>query len=343
VLLGLIEGNTANASLTAIAETVIGALLPRVEDWFAGQHGRIAGGTFAVMGLGKLGSRELSIGSDLDLIFVYDAPEDARSDGERPLPTTTYYARFSQRLMSALTAQTPEGSLYEIDTRLRPSGQLGPVACSIENFERYQLGTAQTWEHQALTRARFITGDPALGARVDAIVARALDIRRDVTELGREVRAMRERIFREHGDDDPWNLKHTRGGLVEAEFLAQYLQLRLLPDHPSMRTVSTEETFARAASIGAISNANARMLADAVQLYRRLQAVLRLSVRDRFSAQAAPPGLRHALLRAAHGREHDLPRDDLDDLEDQLRTTQAAVNRIFARFCPAEEPPRGAR
>jgi hypothetical protein len=85
------------------------------------------------------------------------------------------------------------------------------------------------------------------------------------------------------------------------------------------------------------------MLADAVQLYRRLQAVLRLSVRDRFSAQAAPPGLRHALLRAAHGREHDLPRDDLDDLEDQLRTTQAAVNRIFARFCPAGEPPRGAR
>ncbi len=336
VLLGLIDGNAASAILTGIAESVIGALLPRAERWLATQHGRIVGGSFVVFGLGKLGSRELSIGSDLDLIFAYDAPDDARSDGARPLPAPTYYARLGQRLISSITAKTPEGSLYEIDTRLRPSGHLGPVACSIENFERYQLGTAQTWEHQALTRARFVAGDPALGARVDAIVTRALEIRRDPATLGREVGAMRERIFREHGDDDPWNLKHARGGLVEAEFLAQYLQLRLLPEHPSMRTVGTEETFIKAAAIGALSGADARRLADAVRLYRRLQAVLRLSVQDGFSADTAPAGLRHALLRAAHGAAADIPHDELSGLEEELRTTQAMVSRIFRRFCPAD-------
>ena len=335
ILLGLIEGDVASATLTGIAGTVIGALLPRVEAWLATQHGRIAGGAFVVVGLGKLGSRELAIGSDLDLIFVYDAPEDARSDGARPLPASTYYARLGQRLISAITAQTPEGNLYEIDTRLRPSGHLGPVACSLENFARYQLGTAQTWEHQALTRARVIAGDPALGARVEETVDRALGIRRDPETLGREVGAMRERIFREHGDDDPWNLKHARGGLVEAEFLAQYLQLRYFPDHPSMRTVSTEETFERAAAIGALTVGEAAFLVDAVRLYRRLQAVLRLSIQDRLATDAAPAGLRRALLRAAHGADAPLLRADLDDLADELRAKQRSVSEIFARFCPA--------
>jgi glutamate-ammonia-ligase adenylyltransferase len=146
---------------------------------------------------------------------------------------------------------------------------------------------------------------------------------------------MRERIFREHGDDDPWNLKHARGGLIEAEFLAQYLQLRLLADHPAMRTVSTEQAFLQAAEVGALRAADARLLVDAVRLYCRLQAVLRLSVQDRFAADTAPGGLRHALMRAAHGAGADLPRDDLSALEGELRETQAAVSRTFARFCPA--------
>jgi [glutamine synthetase] adenylyltransferase / [glutamine synthetase]-adenylyl-L-tyrosine phosphorylase len=148
---------------------------------------------------------------------------------------------------------------------------------------------------------------------------------------------MRERIFREHGDADPWNLKHARGGLIEAEFLAQYLQLRLLPDHPAMRTVSTEQAFLQAAEAGALRASDAKLLVEAVRLYRRLQAVLRLSVQDDFTAEAAPAGLRHALMRAAHGAGADLPRDDLGALEEELRKTQAAVSRIFARFCPAED------
>ena len=107
----------------------------------------------------QLGSREITIGSDLDLIFIFDADEDRALRRPRPLPVPTYYARLGQRLIRALTAPTAEGPLYEIDTRLRPSGNVGPVACSLANFERYQLNVAQTWEHQALTRARVVAGD----------------------------------------------------------------------------------------------------------------------------------------------------------------------------------------
>ena len=158
ILLGRSDGAEASEPLTAIAEIVIRQLLPKVKAWLAEQHGDIEGAGFAVLALGKLGSAELSIGSDLDLIFVFDAKAGLSSDGPRPLPADTYFARLGQRLVSALTAKTAEGSLYEIDTRLRPSGNLGPVACSIESFKRYQLESAQTWEHQALSRCRVIAG-----------------------------------------------------------------------------------------------------------------------------------------------------------------------------------------
>jgi glutamate-ammonia-ligase adenylyltransferase len=340
VLLGLLDGAAAGASLTAIAEIVIQALLPKVEAWLAAQHGKVADGAFVVLGLGKLGSRELTIGSDLDLIFIFDADESARSDGPRPLPVPTYYARLGQRLIRALTAPTAEGSLYEIDTRLRPSGNVGPVACSLANFERYQLNVAQTWEHQALTRARVVAGDSGLGARVGAIVRAAVCQGRDPDRLAREVGAMRMRIFREHGDQDPWNLKHARGGLVEAEFLAQFLQLRFAPERPALLTPSTLETFERAAESGVLSAADSRTLIQATRLYRRLQAVLRLSLRERFQAEAAPPGLRRALVRAAAREDEPPPESALafDELQATLRAAQAAVAEIFARYCPEAAP-----
>ncbi len=335
VLLGLTDGAAAGESLTHLAEVVIGALLPAVEQWLGAQHGHFPGGGLIVLGLGKLGSRELTLGSDLDLIFVYDADEQARSDGPRPLPAATYYARRGQRLVSALTAQTPEGRLYAIDTRLRPSGNVGPVACSLTNFERYQCESAQTWEHQALTRARVIAGDADLGCRVEGVIRATLLRPRDSETLAREVGAMRARIFREHGTPDPWHLKHAPGGLLEAEFLAQFLQLRFAPEHPSLLTTSSTETFERAATIGALTPAESALLVRAVRLFRRLQAVLRLSIQDRFEAGTAPKGLRAALVRAASlGGEFGGPGQDFEALEEELRAMQAAVHRSFSRFCP---------
>ncbi|MGH6896484.1 MAG: bifunctional [glutamine synthetase] adenylyltransferase/[glutamine synthetase]-adenylyl-L-tyrosine phosphorylase [Geminicoccaceae bacterium] len=338
VLLGLLDGDAASAHLSDVAERVIQALLPRAEGWLSAQHGRLPGGAFVVLGLGKLGSRELAIGSDLDLIFVYDAPDDARSDGPRPLPAATYYARLGQRLVSALSAPTSEGRLYEIDTRLRPSGNLGPVACSVENFERYQLESAQTWEHQALTRARAIAGDLGLARRVEGAVRRALLVPRDPAVLAGAVRAMRARIFREHGSDDPWNLKHVRGGLVELEFLAQFLQLGFAPAHPDLLTTGTVETFLRAAGDGLLEPEDGATLARAGRLYHRLQAVLRLSVPEGgFDPGRAPAGLRQALVRAAYRDADPLPtrQHDFAALERTLIETEARVSRMFEALCPA--------
>jgi [glutamine synthetase] adenylyltransferase / [glutamine synthetase]-adenylyl-L-tyrosine phosphorylase len=259
VLLGLSSGAKAAAALTAIAEIVLEALLPTAERWLVGQHGRVPGGAFAVLGFGKLGSRELTIGSDLDLVFVYDAPEGAASDGARPLPAATYYARLGQRLVSALTAKTAEGELYEIDTRLRPSGNLGPVATPLASFARYQAETAQVWERQALTRARVVVaGDAGLAARVAAAIRESLARPREPEPLARAVRAMRERIFKEHGSPSPWNLKHARGGIVELEFTAQFLVLAHAHAEPRLLDTSTAAVLGAAGEAGLLPAHEAR-------------------------------------------------------------------------------------
>ncbi len=336
ILLGQIDGAEASAPLTALAEITIRQLLPKVETWLADQHGHIEDGSFAVLAMGKLGSCELSIGSDLDLIFVFDAGPDQSSNGARPLPAATYFARLGQRLVSALTAKTAEGSLYEIDTRLRPSGNLGPVACSIESFERYQLENAKTWEHQALTRGRVVAGPCPLKTKIEAVIRKALTKPRDPAKLAMDVRSMRERIFKEHGSDDPWNLKHARGGLVEAEFLAQYLQLRYASDSSEILRSGTIGVFEQAAD-RCVEADNSRQLIRAVRLYRRLQALLRLSLDELVDPDKAPKGLQEALVRAASiDPEIAHPGLDIAGLSATLSALQKSVADQFDHHCPPD-------
>ncbi len=343
VLLGVSDVRSAQACLSALAEVVLQALLPRAEAWLAPQHGRLPGGAFTVLGLGKLGSRELTIGSDLDLVFVYDAPEEARSDGPQPLAAPTYYARLGQRLVSAISARTAEGRLYEIDTRLRPSGNVGPVACSRDSFVRYNRETAQSWEHQALTRARAVAGDPALGRRLEAAIDEIVRRPRDPRKLAGEIRAMRARIFREHGSDNPWNLKHVRGGLVDLEFTAQFLQLAHAHRHPELRSTRTREVLERAGSTGLVAAERARDLVAALDLQHALQAVLRLSTSPGFRAGEAPPGIREALLRAANRvADGGLPLESFEALETRLRQCQSLARETFDRLCPPADE-RGER
>src|SRR5262249_7855669 len=147
-------------------------LLPRVADDFAKSHGAIKGGAMVVVALGKLGSREMTPTSDLDLILIYDCAEDAeQSDGQRPLAAPAYYARLTQRYINALTALTSEGALYEVDMRLRPSGTSGPLATSLAAFRRYHDEDAWTWEQMALTRARVIAGPRPLADQVTGLIA----------------------------------------------------------------------------------------------------------------------------------------------------------------------------
>jgi len=330
--------------LTAIADLLLERLLGPVEDWLAETHGRVPGGRFAVIGMGKLGSRELTIGSDLDLVFVFDASLDAKSDGPKPLAAATYYARLSQRVISALTAPTAEGRLFEIDMRLRPSGNAGPVACSLESFDGYQRRTAQVWEHQALTRARAVAGDAGLCRELEATIDDVLTAERDADALARDVAAMRARVFREHGRRDPFELKHHAGGLVTMEFLAQYLVLAHACAHPELLHRTTEDVFREAGRLGLLDTAEVARLVRALRLNHALAAVVRVTVDARFDPAAAPEALQAALLAAAQAAlEDDQACIDITTLTRELEADEAEVAALFARrvgpFLPEETAP----
>ncbi len=226
-LKAIVRPAEAGLAYSDIAAATISALCDRVEQRFAETHGGFRGQRLAVLGMGKLGSREMSATSDLDLIFVYDIPSGLEtSDGAQPLPMTQYYTRLSAKIVTALTAHTNEGGLYEVDMRLRPSGRAGPLANSLEGFASYHAQSAWTWEQMALTRARVIHGPPGLAERLSDIVKTTLCRPRDPEALVRDVADMRDRIARHMPAKSPWDFKHLPGGLFDIDFVAQYLALR---------------------------------------------------------------------------------------------------------------------
>ena len=272
------DGERAGAALADIAETVLAALTPAVAADFARQHGHIAGGGFAVIAMGRLGSREMSLASDLDLIVVYDTPDgDAlMSDGPRPLAPATYYARLAQRVIGAITAPTAEGRLYEVDMRLRPSGEAGPIATSIDAFARYQRDEAWTWEHMALTRARPVAGDAALFARIGAAINAALCRPRDRRALVADVAAMRRRIADQHPRPPPWDLRNRRGGLIDLEFTVQYLILREAARAPAIAFRPTGAAIAALGRAEALPPRAVAELGEAAALLRHVQSLMAL-------------------------------------------------------------------
>jgi len=272
-----LDGAQAGTVLADIAETTLAALLPRVEAEFTRRYGRVPGGSFAVIGMGRLGSREMTLASDLDLILIYDASADSEtSDGPYRLPVTAYFARLSQRLISAITAPTAEGRLYDVDMRLRPSGEAGPIASHFAGFARYQSETAWTWEHMALTRARPVAGDAGLCQRISATLAPVLRSPRDPEELVIDVAAMRRRVAEENPRPSPWDLRNRGGGLIDLEFIVQYLMLRHAASSPQILRRSTAEAIAALGKAGLLSPQAQHELGKAAALFRNVQAVLTL-------------------------------------------------------------------
>ena len=272
-----LDGNAAGRALADIAETALAVLLPAVEAEFARRHGRVPGGDFVVIGMGRLGSREMTLASDLDLILIYDAPPGAEvSDGPHPLPVAGYYARLSQWLIGAITAPTAEGRLYDVDMRLRPSGEAGPIASHFAGFARYQRESAWTWEHMALTRARPIAGDPALCHRVSEALEALLSEPRDPRKLVQDVAAMRRRMAEENPRPSPWDLKNRRGGLIDIEFIVQYLMLRHAAGSPGILHPNTAEALSALGSAGLLPAEAEQELREGAALLRNVQAVLTL-------------------------------------------------------------------
>ncbi|MGZ9034252.1 MAG: [protein-PII] uridylyltransferase family protein, partial [Rhodospirillales bacterium] len=320
----LIGTSEAQIAWSNVADAAVRALLPRVQAEFAKIHGWLTCCDLAVVAMGKLGSREMTVGSDLDLIFVYTTPApDKTSDGPRPLPASQYFARLSQRFINALTAPTAEGRLYEVDMRLRPSGKAGPIATSLASYQRYHEEESWTWEQMALTRARVIAGPPTLTVEIDRSIRAALTRRRDADALRADVADMRARIERERRARSLWDVKYVRGGLVDIEFIAQYLQLRHAHDAPQVLSTNTMDALNALAAAGVLAPNAADELIEALGLWQQIQARLRLAFADPLAAESEEG------VKVLHEAFRDIAGPDMASLTSRMEVTAAAV---LARF-----------
>jgi [glutamine synthetase] adenylyltransferase / [glutamine synthetase]-adenylyl-L-tyrosine phosphorylase len=326
ILSGSVSAELAGEVFAGLADVLVRALHRRVEEDFAATHGRVRGQETAILALGRLGAREMTASSDLDLIVVYDFDaEHPNSDGRRPLYGAQYFARLTQRLINALTVKTNYGALYQVDMRLRPSGGSGPLATHIDSFIGYQEREAWTWEHMALSRARVVSGSPAFAARVEAAIHDVLRRKRDPHRIAADVIEMRAAIAKEKGDADPWDLKYAAGALVDIEFIAQYLQLVHAAAMPEILDTSTARTLEKAARAGLLAAEDARVLRSAVWLYHDLTQILRLCLPGIFDPKTANAGVLALLARAA-----DLP--GFPALQAYLVETQRQVRDCFVRI-----------
>jgi [glutamine synthetase] adenylyltransferase / [glutamine synthetase]-adenylyl-L-tyrosine phosphorylase len=323
ILSGTVSAQQASVAFADVAEGIVHTVHGLVTDQFAAQYGRIKGQETAILAMGRLGSREMTASSDLDLILLYDFDEDAPdSDGERSLQGAQYFARLTQRLISAFTTRTNYGVLYDVDMRLRPSGRAGPVASRIDSFAGYQEREAWTWEHMALTRARVISASPVFRSKIEDIIRSVLTRPRDPASTAGDVADMRKAIALEKGEDDIWNLKLAAGGLVDIDFIAQYLQLVHATEKPDILSVSTLQVLDNAARLGVLPHAETEVLRSAARLYHDLTQILRLCVTGKFNPETSGENLLRVMARAG-----DAP--DFSALEARVRETQAEVRRVF--------------
>ncbi len=339
-LQNLVTVDEASEALTDIADVATSTIFADVLSALEREHGTVPGKGCAVLGLGKLGAREMTFESDLDLIFFADVPDESlMSSGPRPIEAKRYYARAAQQVIAALQSRSAaSGKLYEVDMRLRPSGKSGPLVTTLDAFRIYHEGLADTWEEMSLTRSRIVCGTPgardAVAEQIEAVLTRP----RDAAELRRDVARMRERVAAEYPSDDPFEVKYVRGGLVDLEFVAQYLQLLHAHARPAVLVAGTAKCFEALEEAGVLprreadvagsdatqnnAGAEAGLLAEAVRFQRAVQALLRLAWSESAPVGAAPETLQRKLANA-------LEHDTFEELDARLRDVQA---KAFDRF-----------
>jgi glutamate-ammonia-ligase adenylyltransferase len=324
---GRLGPDDAGSARSSLAEATIASLLPLVMKDHARRYGKLPGGAMVVVALGKLGSREMMVGSDLDLMLIYDHPDPgAESTGRSKLSVPLYFSRAAQAVVAALTVPTRDGKLYDVDMRLRPSGGKGPVAVSLAAFERYHREDAWTWERLALTRARVVAGPKKLAARVTAAMIRAL-AQGDREAILSDTAAMRHRLLADLPPQGYWDIKLRRGGLLDVEFIAQALQLLHAGD-TSVLHPTTRIALARLAANAIIPRADAIRLIEADEVWRAAQGMLRIAL-GRSIPKTLPPALEARLLRAT---DRILVSADGMSLAARLDSIAAYVTAAFSRL-----------
>ncbi len=292
-----ISSEEASLHLSNIADSVLTTLFKEIEKDFSEKHGRVPGSSFSIIAMGKLGGKELTFNSDLDLVFVYDVEESSStmSDGKTPLTVNEYFLRLSRRFITAITSLTPEGKLYEIDIRLRPSGNDGPIAASLKAFDHYYESSAWIWEFMALTRARIITGSDGLNVKLKETIIEKLRKRRDKAELSKAIREMREKIDSEHSTKNHLDIKYVRGGLIDLEFIIQYLQLLNASDFPDIIDGNIHSALDKIDHFGLISKEQNKILKKAAIFLLKTQSIIRLIANITPKEETITKGMRIAL------------------------------------------------
>ncbi|MDC0343439.1 bifunctional [glutamine synthetase] adenylyltransferase/[glutamine synthetase]-adenylyl-L-tyrosine phosphorylase [bacterium] len=323
-LRGLVDGATAGQHYADLAEAVIAALTPAVEAQFALKHGAPPGRGAAIVGMGSLGAGRLNAGSDLDMIVIYDPGPDEASDGPRPLAARVYYARLTQALITAMTAPMAQGRLYEVDTRLRPSGNQGPVATSLQSFRTYQTETAWEWEHLALTRARVVAGPEELAGEIEEFRAELIAQPRQMEPVLSAVADMRARIAAAKAPAGPWDAKTGAGRLQDIELVAQagaLLSGRVVRD--------VAGGLEGAQSCGWLSADEAASLGEAYRLFWNVQAAARLLSGSELADDTLGAGGAAFMLRATGFDDIDGLREALGDRYDTCATMiSTAIERV---------------
>lgn len=263
--------------LSSLADVLVSATVTAAWQTVRTRHREVP--RFAVIAYGKLGGKELGYASDLDVVFLYD-DEDPEAPGN--------YARLAQRFITWMTSHTPAGILFDVDIALRPDGASGLICSSIASFEKYQLSSAWVWEHQALTRARFCAGDEEIGQRFEQLRERVLRLPRDQDKLKQEILAMRKKMHEAHPNRSPmFDLKHDDGGMIDIEFMVQFLVLRHAAQHPGLTAdIGNIALLKLCGQLGLIDTALAQQVANAYRKFRRLQHQIRLQGEER--ARVAP-------------------------------------------------------
>ncbi|RJE85730.1 [protein-PII] uridylyltransferase family protein [Paracoccus onubensis] len=327
-LRGLIDADEAGLEYADLAHACLAAMMPMTAAEFSRRHGPPPGQGAVVLGMGSLGARQLNADSDLDLIVIYDADGAEGSDGAKPLAPRPYYARLTQAMITAISAPTAEGRLYEVDMRLRPSGRQGPVATSVQSFENYQMTEAWTWEHLALTRARVVatTGETASGLaeRVEALRLQVLTERGGDTRVMPDLAVMRHRIFAAKAPGGEWEAKIGPGRLQDIDLIAQSCALRA--GDAARGTIAQLRAGRRA---GIFAEDAADELSSAYRFLWRLHASARLLTEKPVDFDAIGSGGQEFLLRECGCA-------DAQELRERLGSATSRAAALIGAELPAE-------
>lgn len=331
---GRLDADAAGLARADLADAALAALLPRVLDDFAARHGQVPSGALAVVLLGKAGGREMMAGSDLDMMLVYDHPEDVtESTGARRLPASQWFIRAVHAYVAALMAPDAEGPMFAVDMRLRPSGNKGPVAVSLRAFQHYHAADAWTWERMALTRARVVAGPEALRSAIKAAIAVALTSGGSPDRIRADAASMRARLLRDLPATGPWDVKLRPGGQIEVEFITQTLLLIHAGDPAVPHTTTLRIALAGLRDAGFLPADDAALVIRADRVWRSIQGLLRI-IYGRAPPAKLSDASAAALLRAANeanADSGDAPAVDLDQLRATMDRLAQAVRAAFVR------------